>query len=78
MDTLRVEEVAALLRLNRKRVQTLARAGKLPASRVGRKWLFSRAKIEAMLGGQSPDRAHPGSGSECQESAPGSDRRHSR
>ncbi len=50
MDTLRVEEVAALLRLNRKRVQTLARAGKLPASRVGRKWLFSRAKIEAMLG----------------------------
>jgi molybdopterin-binding protein len=53
MDTLGVEEVAALLRLNRKRVQTLARAGKLPASRVGRKWLFSRARIEAMLGSES-------------------------
>ena len=50
MDTLSVEEVASLLRLNKKRVQTLARAGKLPASRVGRKWLFSRARIEALLG----------------------------
>jgi molybdate transport system regulatory protein len=59
MDTLGVEEVAVLLRLNRKRVQTLARAGKLPASRVGRKWLFSRAKIEAMLGGQSPTEPTP-------------------
>lgn len=53
MDTLSVEEVAALLRLNKKRVQTLARAGKLPASRVGRKWLFSRARIEALLGSPS-------------------------
>ena len=50
MDTLSVEEVASLLRLNKKRVQTLARVGKLPASRVGRKWLFSRARIEALLG----------------------------
>ena len=54
MDTLSVEDVAALLRLNKKRVQTLARAGKLPASRVGRKWLFSRAGIEALLGTPSP------------------------
>lgn len=50
MDTLSVEEVASILRLNKKRVQTLARDGKLPASRVGRKWLFSRARIEALLG----------------------------
>jgi molybdate transport system regulatory protein len=57
MDTLSVEDVAALLRLNKKRVQTLARAGKLPASRVGRKWLFSRARIEALLG--SPSESAP-------------------
>lgn len=36
-----------------KRVQALARAGKLPATRVGRKWLFPRDKVEALLGGPS-------------------------
>lgn len=49
-DTLSVAEAAALLQLNVKRVQALARAGQLPATRVGRKWLFSRARIEAMVG----------------------------
>lgn len=49
-DTLSVAEAAALLKLNVKRVQALARAGQLPATRVGRKWLFSRNKIEAMVG----------------------------
>ena len=50
MDTLSVEEAAKLLHLNVKRVQSLARLGKLPAVRVGRKWLFPREKLEAMLG----------------------------
>ena len=50
MTTLNVEEAAVLLRLNVKRVQTLARAGKLPAARVGRKWLFRRQDLEALLG----------------------------
>jgi molybdopterin-binding protein len=50
MDTLSAEEAARLLHLNVKRVQGLARAGKLPAARVGRKWLFRRAELEAMLG----------------------------
>jgi molybdopterin-binding protein len=49
-DTLSVAEAAALLQLNVKRVQALARAGQLPATRVGRKWLFARHKIEAMVG----------------------------
>lgn len=49
-DTLSVAEAAALLQLNVKRVQALARAGHLPATRVGRKWLFPRSKIEAMVG----------------------------
>src|SRR5262245_39773441 len=50
MDTLSAEEAAELLHLNVKRVQGLARAGKLPAARIGRKWLFRRDELEAMLG----------------------------
>ena len=50
METLNVEEAARLLRLNVKRVQGMAREGKLPAARVGRKWLFRRADLEALLG----------------------------
>src|SRR5262245_18147280 len=50
MDTLNAEEAAQLLHLNVKRVQGLARAGKLPAARVGRKWLFRRDELEALLG----------------------------
>jgi molybdopterin-binding protein len=49
-DVLSAAEAAALLKLNVKRVQALARAGRLPATRVGRKWLFSRARIEALVG----------------------------
>jgi molybdopterin-binding protein len=36
-----------------KRVQALAREGKLPATRVGRKWLFPRDQIEALLGAKA-------------------------
>lgn len=49
MDTLSATEAAGLLHLNVKRVQSLARAGKLPAVRVGRKWLFPRAQLESLL-----------------------------
>lgn len=52
---LTVAEAGRFLHLNAKRVQTLAREGKLPATRVGRKWLFRREEIEAMLGGK-PER----------------------
>ena len=58
MDTLSVAEVAAVLHLNPKRVQALARDGKLPANRVGRRWLFSRQRIEALLG-DAPAAAEP-------------------
>lgn len=50
MQLLSAAETARLLRLNVKRVQALARAGQLPATRVGRKWLFPRNRIEALLG----------------------------
>lgn len=49
MDTLSAEEAAQLLHLNVKRVQALARAGKLPAARIGRKWLFARRELERLL-----------------------------
>jgi molybdopterin-binding protein len=54
MNTLNAEEAAALLHLNVKRVQGLAREGKLPAARVGRKWLFRRQDLEALLGAPPP------------------------
>jgi molybdopterin-binding protein len=60
MSTLNVEEAARLLRLNVKRVQAMARAGTLPAARVGRKWLFRREELEALLGrkgGAAPTRS---------------------
>jgi molybdate transport system regulatory protein len=54
METLNVQQAADLLHLNIKRVQGLARAGKLPGVRVGRKWLFRRDEIETLLGGSTP------------------------
>ena len=51
MQTLNVQQAADLLHLNAKRVQSLARSGRLPAVRVGRKWLFHRDQIEGLLGG---------------------------
>jgi molybdopterin-binding protein len=53
MDTLSAREAATLLHLNVKRIQSLARSGKLPAFRIGRKWLFPRPEIESLLGQRS-------------------------
>lgn len=50
MNMLDAGEAAELLHLHVKRVQALARAGKLPAARVGRKWLFRRDALESLLG----------------------------
>lgn len=50
MDTLTAQEAADMLRLDVRRVQVLARTGKLPAVRVGRKWLFHRSEIERLIG----------------------------
>lgn len=58
MRTLSAHEAAHLLHLNVKRVQGLARAGKLPGFRVGRRWLFRSEEIERMLGARvSPSAA---------------------
>jgi molybdate transport system regulatory protein len=50
MGLLSAEEAATYLHLNVKRVQALARAGKLPGRRVGRKWLFQERDLEKLLG----------------------------
>jgi molybdate transport system regulatory protein len=49
-DTLSAAEAARILHLNVKRVQALARSGRLPATRVGRKWLFPRHRLESLVG----------------------------
>jgi molybdopterin-binding protein len=55
METLNADQAAAILHMNPKRVRSLARAGKLPAVRVGRRWLFRRDRLERLLGAG----AHP-------------------
>jgi molybdate transport system regulatory protein len=50
MALLSVEQAAAYLHLNVKRVQALARAGKLPGRRVGRRWLFDESELQSLLG----------------------------
>jgi molybdopterin-binding protein len=57
MNTLNSEQAATALHLSVKRVQRLSRAGKLPAVRVGRKWLFRREELDRLLGAREPELA---------------------
>lgn len=50
MGLLSTDQAASYLHLNVKRVQALARAGKLPGRRVGRKWLFDQRDLDTTLG----------------------------
>lgn len=52
--TLDVQQAAELLHMNAKRVQSLARSGKLPAVRVGRRWLFRADQLDRLLGRPAP------------------------
>jgi molybdopterin-binding protein len=54
MSLLSADEVASYLHLNVKRVQALARTGRLPGRRVGRKWLFDRRDVDRALGAPAP------------------------
>jgi molybdate transport system regulatory protein len=61
MSLLTADQAASLLHLNVKRVQALARAGRLPGRRVGRKWLFDRGDLDRLLGrADDPPRAPAG------------------
>ena len=55
MALLSVEQAATYLHLNIKRVQALARAGRLPGRRVGRRWLFDEGELQATLGRERLD-----------------------
>jgi molybdopterin-binding protein len=61
VELLSTEEAAEYLRLNIKRVQALARAGRLPGRRIGRKWLFDRRDLDELLGRRRA-LAEPGAG----------------
>jgi len=52
MELLNTEDASRYLHLNTKRVQALARAGRLPGRRVGRKWLFDRRDLDRLLGAE--------------------------
>ncbi len=52
MDLLNTEDAAGYLHLNPKRIQALARSGRLPGRRVGRKWLFDRRDLDRLLGAE--------------------------
>lgn len=59
MNLLDARQAAGLLHLNVKRVQQLAREGRLPATRVGRKWLFPESDLAALLGAGRSDEPAP-------------------
>ncbi len=50
MQLISASEAARYLHLNVKRIQALARSGRLPGRRVGRKWLFDRRDLDNALG----------------------------
>jgi molybdopterin-binding protein len=52
MELLSTEDASRYLHLNPKRIQALARAGRLPGRRVGRKWLFDRGDLDRLLGSE--------------------------
>jgi molybdopterin-binding protein len=54
MALLSTDQAASYLHLDVKRVQALAREGRLPGRRVGRKWLFDERDLETALG-RGPD-----------------------
>jgi molybdopterin-binding protein len=50
MGLMSADQAASYLHLNVKRIQALARAGRLPGRRVGRRWLFDERDLDAALG----------------------------
>lgn len=55
--TMRTKPVAELLHSHPSHIRAMAQEGKLPAIRVGARWVFPTAKIAAMLEG---DEAYEG------------------
>ncbi len=47
--TLTIDQAARVLGISRKLAYRLARDGRLPAVRLGRRWVISRAALERLL-----------------------------
>jgi len=54
-DILDTESAAALLRMEPRTIKEWARDGKLPATKVGRRWLYSRAQLMRWIEGRAHD-----------------------
>jgi excisionase family DNA binding protein len=50
-EVLTLEEAAELLRVSTKTLAKDAKSGKVPATKIGREWRFSRATIMRRLNG---------------------------
>ncbi len=61
-DVLSADEVAELLRLDRKTVYDYAGRGVIPCQRLGKRMLFSRVAVVQWLGGCSKGSSNGGSG----------------
>lgn len=57
MELLDTQDASLYLHLNPKRVQALARSGRLPGRRVGRRWLFDRHDLDRLLGAEPVEAA---------------------
>jgi excisionase family DNA binding protein len=53
-DVMTASEVAAVMRVPKSTVEDWARRGVIPSRKVGRRRLYIRAKIEAVLLGDDP------------------------
>ncbi len=60
-DVLTADEVATMLRLDRKTVYDYAGRGEIPCQRLGKRILFSRAALVSWLGGCSKGSSDGGS-----------------
>jgi excisionase family DNA binding protein len=55
-EILTVHDVARFLRVPKSTVYKLARAGELPASKIGKHWRFLRQDLQAWIHGRSNHR----------------------
>ena len=53
-EIMTIEEVAAYLRLNEKKIYALISAGKLPAARISGKWLFPKHLVDQWVEDRTP------------------------
>jgi excisionase family DNA binding protein len=59
-EFLTLRELASLLRVSRTTAYELARAGAVPAVKVGGVWRIPRAELDAQLGRRPPEMRTPG------------------